>query len=118
MFLTPDHCRRKHYNRCTSRETNIFIRALAHSVLLYSRTIFLKNCLILENMRLNVNEQNCRLKNGGKQGEGNEKEGGEGRELVSLQSECRELGFKLYERAYSWVRGAISITENTSAITQ
>lgn len=39
-------------------------------------------------------------------------------ELVSQQSECHELGFKLYERAYSWVCGAISITENTSAITQ
>jgi len=39
-------------------------------------------------------------------------------ELVSQQSECRELEFKLYERAYSWVCGAISITGNTSAIPQ
>jgi len=52
-------------------------------------------------------------------GRKNEKEGGmEKAELVSQQSECRELEFKLYERAYSWVCGAISITGNTSAIPQ
>lgn len=65
-----------------------------------------------------VNEQNYQLKNWKREEKSEKKGGTEKRELVSQQLECRELGFKLYEHAYSWVRNAISITGNTSAITQ
>lgn len=55
------------------------------------------------------NAEGKRVKGGGR---GKKTEKGE---LVSQRSVCRELEFKLYERAYSWVRAAISITGNTES---